>query len=271
VIAVFDREGDIFEAMEVLDEIGHSFVIRAERNRLVETDDGSKRYSLDEVRTAPVVACKAVDVRGRAGRAARLAMLEIRAMAVSLRPPRNRDRKGESLAVNPVLAEEADAPKDVEPPRWYLVTREPIATSEAVLEVVRDYEARWVIEEFHMGLKTGCSCEERQMETAHALQNFLAVATPMACQLLQLCDAARRDTPVEQCDVLSDAEMAVVRAMRAREMAKVKTTRQLMRVVANFGGFLNRNSDPDPGWRTLWRGLEAVKLAALGYELASLS
>jgi hypothetical protein len=40
--------------------------------------------------------------------------------------------------------------------------------------------------------------------------------------------------------VLSDAEMAVVRAMRAPEMVKVKTTRQLMRVVANFGGFLNR-------------------------------
>ena len=272
VIAVFDREGDIFEAMEVLEELGHSFVIRAERNRLVDTEDGSKRYSLDEVRMAPVVARKTVDVRGRSGRPPRHATLEVHAMTVSLRPPRNRDRKGESLTVNLVLAEEAHAPEGVEPLRWYLVTREPIATSEAVLEVVRAYEARWIIEEFHMGLKTGCSCEDRQMETAHALQNFLALATPMACQLLQLRDAARRDTPVEQCDVLSDAEMAVIRAMRGPEMAKVKTTRELMRVVANFGGFLNRNSDPDPGWRTLWRGLEAVKLAGLGYELyASLS
>jgi len=37
--------------------------------------------------------------------------------------------------------------------------------------------------------------------------------------------------------------------------------------VANFGGFLNRNSDPDPGWRTLWRGFESIKLTALGYDL----
>jgi hypothetical protein len=33
---VFDREGDIFEAMEVMAPIGHSYVIRAQRNRLVE-------------------------------------------------------------------------------------------------------------------------------------------------------------------------------------------------------------------------------------------
>ena len=55
--------------------------------------------------------------------------------------------------------------------------------------------------------------------------------------------------------------------LRPRAMRKVTTARQLMRVVANFGGFLNRNSDPDPGWRTLWRGFEEIKLAATGYEL----
>jgi hypothetical protein len=270
IIAVFDREGDIFEAMETLDRLGHSFVIRAEQNRLLHTDNKTKLYSLDEVQKAPVLADKIVDVRARAGRSARRANLEIRAMKACLSPPKNRGRKGKNLEVNIVLAQEINGPDGVEPLCWYLVTRERIATNNDVLQVVRAYEARWVIEEFHMGLKTGCGCEDRQMETGHALQNFLALATPMAVQLLQLRDAARDDTPLEQCDILSPSEMTVLRGMRPRMMAKVTTARQLMRVVANFGGFLNRNSDPDPGWRTLWRGFEAVKLAAAGYDLHGL-
>jgi hypothetical protein len=267
MVAVFDREGDIFEALETLDELGHSFVIRAERNRLLDTEDDAKHYSLDELRLAPVVGHKTVNVRARAGRPAREAQLEIRAMTASVKPPRNRGRKGESLAINLVLALETNAPPGVEPLCWYLITREPIATEGDVLRVVDYYEARWIIEEFHMGLKTGCACEDRQMETAHALQNFLAIATPIACRLLQLRDAARRDIPIEQCTVLNATEMKVLRALRPRMMAKATTARHLMRIVANFGGFPNRNNDPDPGWRTLWRGFETLKVAVLGYEL----
>lgn len=267
VIAVFDREGDIFEAMEALRDLGHSFVIRAERNRLLDEDGDERRYGLDEVRKAPVVARKKVDVRAYAGRAARIAELEIRAMSAAVCPPVNRDRKGESLEVNIVLVEEVSPPDGVAPLQWYLVTKEPIKTKAHVLAVVRAYEARWIIEEFHMGLKTGCSCEDRQMESAPALQNFLAVATPMACELLRLRDAARRDTPIAECSILTPTEMKVVRALRPRAMAMATTARHLMRIVANFGGFLNRNSDPDPGWRTLWRGFEEIKAAAIGYDI----
>jgi hypothetical protein len=264
VIEICDREGDIFEAMETFQKLGHSFVIRAQHDRLLE---GGKEYSLEAVRKATILATKSVDVRARPAQAARVATLVIRATTVSLKPPRNRNRKGESLSTNLVLAEEIDAPHGSTPLRWYLLTREPIATAADVLQVVTDYEARWIIEEFHMGLKTGCSCEDRQLETAHALQNFLAIATPMACQLLQLRNAARKDVPIEQCTMLGPTEMAVLHGLRPRAMAKVATARQLMRVVANFGGFLNRNSDPDPGWRTLWRGFEEIKTAARGYEL----
>ena len=51
-------------------------------------------------------------------------------------------------------------------------------------------------------------------------------------------------------------------------MSKVKTARELMRVLANLGGFLNRNPDPDPGWRTLWRGFESLLIAESGYLVA---
>ena len=268
IIAVFDREGDIFEAMAAMARIGHSFVIRALRNRLLDDDDPDQRhYSLDEVASAPVVGYRLVDVRARDGHPARTATLEVRATAVKIMPPRSSGRKGDSIEVNLVLAKEVDAPARVEPLCWYLVTREPIETREQVQRVLEHYEARWIIEEFHMGLKTGCGCEQRQLESVHGLRNFLALATPMAVRLLQLRDAARRDLPWKQCTILGSSETAVLVAMRPRMMAKVSSTRELMRVLANLGGFVNRNGDPDPGWRTLWRGFERLKTAAMGYDI----
>ena len=41
-----------------------------------------------------------------------------------------------------------------------------------------------------------------------------------------------------------------------------------MRGVASLGGFLGRKSDGEPGWRTIWRGLETLLLAPRGYHAA---
>jgi hypothetical protein len=268
VIAVFDREGDIFEAMEAMARIGHSFVIRAQRNRLLDDDDPDGRhYSLSEVSTAPVIGYRSVEVRARDGHPARTAELEVRATTVHLKPPLSSGRKGDSLEVNLVLARELGAPTGQDPLCWYLVTREPIETREQVQRVIEHYEARWMIEEFHMGLKTGCACEQRQLERIHGLRNFLALATPMAVRMLQLRDAVRRDLPWKEFNILGPSETAVLVAMRPRMMAKVSSVRDLMRVLASLGGFVNRNGDPDPGWRTLWRGFERLRTAALGYDI----
>ena len=151
VIAVFDREGDIFEAFEALDELGHSFIIRACRNRLLDVDGEDKQYSLDAAKLAPVLGEYEVDVPGGPGRQARKAQMQIRAMPATFCPPRNRRRRGDSVSVNIVLAIEPTPPEGIEPLCWYLVTREAIETKDDVLAVVEGYEARWLIEELHMG------------------------------------------------------------------------------------------------------------------------
>ena len=210
VIATFDREGDIFEAFEALGQLRHSFIIRATHNRLVDSEGEGREYSLDSVGQAPVVAHRAVDVPARPGRAARVALMDVRATSLAIRPPRNRGRRGDSIRINIVAAIESQPPEGVEPLVWYLVTREPIETEADVLAVVRGYEARWIIEELHMGMKTGCSTEQRQLETVHALQNFLAFATVVAWQMLCLRDADRRPEPVRADQVLTPLQMTVL-------------------------------------------------------------
>jgi len=267
LIATFDREGDIFEAFEEIVRLGHSCIIRAIHNRLVDTDGASKEYSLDSVEHAPVVGHRTVEVPARPGRAARVAKMEIRAKSLALRPPRNRDRRGDSIELNVVAAMECQPPEGVEPLVWYLITREPIETEADVLAVVRGYEARWLIEELHMGMKTGCSTEQRQLETVHALQNFLAFATIVAWQMLCLRDAARRPEPVRANQVLTPLQMTVLCGLRPRLKTDCLAS-EALRAIAVMGGFMGRKGDGNPGWRTLWAGFEKLLMAERGFLVA---
>jgi hypothetical protein len=152
---------------------------------------------------APVLATKTVVVPARKGQPARVAAVEIRAAALPVEPPQNRVPRGDALTLNLVWVYEPDAPEGVEPVCWYLITLEPIETPTQVQFVVQCYEARWIIEEFHMGVKTGCGLEKRQLETAHALRNALVFASVCAWHLLVLRDTARLPTSPPASEVLS--------------------------------------------------------------------
>jgi hypothetical protein len=267
VVAVFDREGDIFEAFETISEIGHGLVIRAVHNRLLAGEKEDKQYSLDAVKLAPIKAHYQVDVPARPGRAARGAAMEVRTLPVRVQPPKNRDRQGKPVALNMVLATETQPPEGIEPLCWYLVTREPIETAADVLAIVHMYELRWTIEELHMGIKTGCATEERQLETQHALANFLALATIIAWQMLCLRQAARATSPKPAAQFLTRSQLVVLCGLRPRLKSDC-TAAEALRAIAVMGGFMGRKGDGNPGWRTLWAGFEKLLMAEKGFLLA---
>lgn len=68
---------------------------------------------------------------------------------------------------------------------------EPLGSVQACARVVMIYSRRWKIEEFHMGLKTGCGVEDRQLETRKRMEAFLGLASVMSVMLLRMRDAAR--------------------------------------------------------------------------------
>ena len=269
VVHVFDREGDIFEALEMLDALQDSWVVRASRNRRLDTSEGDAEaaYLESTLRAAPVRGHYGVQVPPGPGRRARTARLEVRARRVALLPPANRKRRGEALQVNCVLAEETHPPQGETPLCWMLLTREPIATLTDCLAVVDMYTARWRIEELHMGLKTGCGVEKRQLHAASRVQRFLALATILAWGLLALRDAARASPSPPATHHLSDEQLRLLARLRP-EMPAHPNAYEALRALARLGGFIGRKSDGEPGWRTLWRGLDALLAAELGYRLA---
>lgn len=274
LIHVFDREGDIYEVFADAVARGTSFVVRVAQNRALVHDDEDEEtaeaeaHLLDAAAQGSVVATKTVDVPAGPGRAARKARLQIHATTVTLRPPKPLQATHDPVAVNVVCVTEVGTPSGQDPLAWCLLTREPIETAAQVLAVVAMYEARWLIEEFHMGLKTGCGLETRQVETGHALRNLLAIATPIATQLLRLRHVARRSQQTPATAVLSPRQVAVLRALRPK-LSSEPTAYEALRWIANLGGFLMRTRDGEPGWRTLWKGFQTLLLIETGYAARS--
>lgn len=267
VIAVFDREGDIFEAFEALNELDHGFVIRAVHNRLLVGED--RKYSLDAVASERPIGQYRVDVPRKAGGKAREAELTARTLRVQVRPPKNRGRKGRPQSLTIVLVREETPPPGEPGLCWYLVTTESASTAEEVQRIIQIYRLRWLIEEFHMGLKTGVGIEQRQFESFQVHRRFLAFATIAAWQLLALRHAARTDAARPATALLSNIQLAIIRS-RLPKLPKSPTVREAYRGLAMLGGFMGRKGDGEPGWRTLWRGFAYLAAAEAGYLFAKM-
>jgi hypothetical protein len=159
-----------------------------------------------------------------------------------------------------------EAPEGVEALEWVRYTDRPITTLEAAVGVVMDYGTRYLIEEFHKGLKTGLKAEELQLETAHRLFAAIAVMSVVALRLLDIRELGRRSPAAPAaCVGLSGDELEVLSLEVGRALTTVS---EVLLAIGGLGGHMNRKSDGMPGWITLWRGMAKLRLLVRGARLA---
>ena len=158
-------------------------------------------------------------------------------------------------------------PKGVTPIRWVLYTTLSVETLEQAELVIRYYEIRWIIEEFHKCWKTGLGVEQRQYETFDRLTRMATVTAVVAVRLLQLRTAAQ-ESPDKPAEEIAPVEwVRLLRQARKRPADSPLTIREFVRQLAGLGGFLLRKHDGEPGWQSLWRGYEKLHLLLRGAAL----
>jgi hypothetical protein len=271
-VHVMDREGDNYDLLAVLHAARARFVIRLAHNRNLVGEHEKLRQV---VARATRLFQREVPVNRRAvgrphdhhaARPARMATLEVSAMAVELsRPLIFAPGSPPSLKVNVVTVTERDCPRGEEPIAWYLVTSEPIATAQQVAAVVDAYRARWIVEELFKALKTGCQIEKRQLESYEALRLALAVFLPIAVGLLALRDAARSE-PEARCAALSARQLQLLRTQSIRPMSATPSNHEVYMALAALGGHLRSNGPP--GWIVLGRAYEKLLVLEQGWAAA---
>ena len=266
-IFVHDRGGDAFSLFEALgretDNAG--FVVRANQNRRIWTEDGDAGKLFEWSSDLAERGRDSIEIQQGGGREARTAEVSIAAGSCELRAPRNNPGQEGSIKVNVVRVEEISEADD--PIQWVLLTTESVSTSDDILTVIEYYRLRWRIEDWHKVLKTGCEIEERQLQTWERMEVLLSVYSVIAWKVLELRELARGEESVAPEVLLSEAERAVLET-KFPELSGQNGKGYAVHV-AKLGGYLDRSSDPPPGWQTMWKGLQKLRMWAEGYELGA--
>ena len=173
----------------------------------------------------------------------------------------------EELLVNIVRVWEPKPPNHCAPVEWLLLTNEPIDTNEQIEALVDAYRARWLIEDFHKALKSGCGFERLQLEGRRSLLNALAIYASIAWRLLRLRSAARAHLYRADEPFLTAAQLAILRfAQPKANLGANPSPQEILAALAKQGGHIKRNGEP--GWQVLGRGLQKILEAELGYLAA---
>ena len=173
--------------------------------------------------------------------------------AVTLRSPRNVPGPETQLHAWVVRTWEANPPPGVTPIEWLLLTSVPVQTLDDALERIDWYTCRWIVEEYHSCLKTGCAIEKSQLQHAQRLQRLLAFLSILAVRLLQLRDLARTSPERPARQVVQGVLVQMI-AYRPHTDPNTMPLAFFWRAVAGLGGFPGRKSDGQPGWKRLWHG-----------------
>jgi Transposase DNA-binding/Transposase Tn5 dimerisation domain/Transposase DDE domain len=287
IVFVADSEADIFEVLAAGMETPRTadWIVRCCQDRALVDDLDVTEAALDylraEVAAAPVLDRKTITVRGRAAKVAcedrtrrqprqtRAAEVEVRAARVTLRAPQRSAGQLPDVTVNAVLVREVDPPADDVAVEWLLITSLPIDTVDQVRLIVEYYCVRWMVEVYFRVLKSGCRVEARRFERTDRLLPCLAVYQIVAWRTLYVCRLGR-SCPEISCEaVFEPAEWKSVYQVVRRQPPPERppTLQEMVRLVAQLGGYVNRKRPDEPGPQTVWLGLQRLHDMALCWNV----
>lgn len=280
-IHVMDAEADFCELLCQMDKASARFVIRVGQQQrtlkhgehdvsLRETADGLKPAAWRKVKlTSRQYAARRPrnQLKKHPPREARTAKLAIASTAIEVKQTRYSTIQGDNVRLNLVRIWEPNPPKDAPAVEWLLLTSEPATTRAELVAVLDMYRARWIIEEYFKALKTGCSLEQRQLDSYDALQRMLALFVPIAYRLLLLRGLERQRPTAPAATAFSTVELRIMRSQDStREMPPLRTVADALLYLARMGGHLKHNGPP--GWQTLARGYQRLSALRAGWEAA---
>jgi hypothetical protein len=288
-VHVMDRGADNFEVYCHCREQQSDWVVRVtQKTRKVIVPDGTTMALSKYLDTLPVAGTYDLQLRAhgpqparghqkkREAQPARTAKLEVRFGRLQMPFPTQQSPYLKRLSSVPIAmwvvhVVEVDPPKGAEPVEWILLTSLPVDSFEDAWRILTYYEKRWLIEEWHKALKTGCRVECRQLKRKERLERITGLLSVVAVRLLQLKSAARTapDRPAGQVIPWHWITMLIAARKGLKNMtAATMTIREFYRELAKLGGFLGRKSDGEPGWITIWRGWNKLYTLVRGAEIA---
>jgi hypothetical protein len=276
VLTVADREADIYDLLVLPRRPNCELLIRATHNRRVKRNAEVEQVErLHQVmRQTPACGQLTLELRRHPEREARRATLTVRTTTLEFQPPSTHPECDllEPVSLQVILAAEDNPPPGVEPVCWLLLTTLAVSCFEGVVDCLRWYSYRWLIERYHYVLKSGCRLEQLQLETSDRIHRALATYTIVAWRLLWITYLARYHPETPADTVLATHEWQALYCTIHKTPQPPLSSPSLntcVRWIAQLGGFLGRKGDGEPGVKTIWQGLRRLHDIAQTWLLVS--
>jgi hypothetical protein len=252
LVYVADRESDILALMQRADELGTpaDWLVRAQHNRNLPDGEKLWTHTCEGKALGEIV----FTMPARDDKKARQVRQQLWTKRVKI--PAG---KTDTIEITCIIAREVNAPSGVKPVEWRLLSNRCVPKLEDVVELIDWYRARWEIEMFFNVLKNGCNVEALQLSGIERLERALALFTVVAWRIAHLMRLGRVCPDMDAALFFhADEIRGAYLLTKKKRPTKPPTINQVLRIVAQLGGFLGRKGDGEPGVKTIWIGLQRV-------------
>lgn len=263
-----DAGGDAWPVLWEAETQGDLLTVRAAHDRrLVGTFQGQQDYLWPHLERQAPDGFYQLAVPPGAHRRARMAQMQIQWAPVVLDLMDRRTKKHRSASVWAVRAVEIETtPADEEPIEWMLLTRYPVRKLEDAQTVLEGYAARWRIEEFHKAWKSGvCRVEETQLRERSHIERWATIQASVAMRVVRLTYLARTRPQAPATLELTRPEILATLLLRnpsGFSLDQIPTIGQVVRWLADLGGYTGKSSGGPAGMIVITRGLLRIESLA---------
>ena len=257
VLDICDREADIYEYLSYQVSHGHRFLVRAKENRRL----NQPVIKLKElVNTIEPQGYYTLDITQKGGRKKRKAKIAISYQSITIKKPKRGEGEPE-LTVNVIVCQEVNTNNSKEKLCWILYTTEEVTTIAQARQLVRYYELRWRIEEFHKVWKTdGTQVEKLRIQSYSNLKRVAVIQAFIAIRLMQLQDMAKNKEVAKEtsCEtVLSELSWKFLWKKTEIKIAIPEDPPSLYwayYAIAKLGGWYDSKRTGRVGIKAMWTG-----------------
>ena len=262
LVYVADREGDMLDLMKKAHTLNHpaDWLIRAKHNRSL----GKEEKLWDAVDKQPVLAKITFIKPRKKGQKARHIQQEIKVLRCTLSP-----KSPCPVEVTLVYAKEINPPKGCRPIVWRLMTNRRVQNELDAIEMIDWYRCRWEIEMFFDVLKVGCQVEKLQLATRERIEKALALYMIITWRVMYLMRLGRicPDLPADL--VFDELEWKSSYLLGKQSLPiGIPCLNDVIRNLAQLGGFLGRKSDGEPGSKSIWIGFQRIQDCVYGIQIS---
>jgi hypothetical protein len=275
VVMIGDRECDIYEVFDEAAQCSHraEWIIRSSQNRRLDGEvDQSRSATIklwESVENAPPLGRVEFTLPKSHERKDKQVVASLQTKRLRLYPPHRKGSKLPVVEVSVIKLSEINPPNGEEPIEWIILTSLPVNTLEEAVTIIQWYVCRWQIEIYFRILKSGCTVQELQLETADRIKPAVAVYMIIAWRIFYYLMLGR-EYPNFPCNLVFEEEewKSVYVIIKGKEPPpEAPQLGEMINMIASLGGYLGRKYDGPPGPKTLWLGFQRMADFALAWSM----